>query len=74
MLVVRKGFVMSRSEKRQAKYNKKKEATQKAADKDKADKEALAEKMAQKGGAGKLTRAEIKLAKRTGEVEGQKKT
>lgn len=58
---------------RQEKYDAKKAAAAKAAKKDQEDKEALVEKMNQKGGAGKLSRAEIKLAKRMGDGEGQKK-
>lgn len=57
-----------------AKYEKKKAAAEKAAAKDKADKEALQEKMSQKGGAGKLSKRELDLAKRMGEGEGQKKS
>lgn len=55
------------------KYEKAKEAAAKAAAADQAAKEALVEKVNQKGGAGKLTKDELKLAKRMGEGEGQKK-
>lgn len=58
-----------REAKRQEKFERAKIATNKAAEKDRAAKEALEKKVNQKGGAGKLTRAEIKLAKRTGEGE-----
>jgi hypothetical protein len=49
----------------QDKYERRKAASEKAAKKDRADKTALAKKVNQKGGAGKLSRAEIKLAKRS---------
>jgi hypothetical protein len=64
---------MGRADNRQEKYDKKKAAAEVAAAKDKAAKEALQEKMAVKGGAGKLSKEELKLAKRMGEGEGQKK-
>lgn len=54
-------------------YDEKKAAAEKAAKKDKEAKEALVEKVNQPGGAGKLTRKEIKLARRMGDGEGKKK-
>lgn len=54
------------------KYQEAKAKTQQAAAKDQAAKEALVEKMNQKGGAGKLTKKELDLAKRMGEGEGKK--
>lgn len=62
---------MNREAKRQEKYEKAKAAAEKAAAKDQADKDALVEKMKTKGGAGKLSKKELNLAKRTGEGEGK---
>jgi hypothetical protein len=52
-------------------YERRRAASARASEKDAADKKALADKMTAKGGAGKLSRKEIKLAKRTGDGEGQ---
>ena len=65
MLVVRKDNVMG--------YEEKKAAAAKAAEKDQKAKEALVEKVNQPGGAGKLSRKDIKLARRMGDGEGKKK-
>lgn len=62
----------SRAAKKQEKFEKAKIASEQAANKDQAAKEALAAKVNQKGGAGRLTKAECKLAERMGEGEGQK--
>ena len=59
---------MRRKAREQEKFERAKIATQKAAQKDKADKDALVQKM--KGG-GKLTKEELKLAKRMDEGEGK---
>lgn len=58
---------------KEEKYQEKKAASERAAAKDQAAKEALVEKVNQKGGAGKLSKKELDLAKRMGEGEGQKK-
>ena len=57
---------------KQEKYDARKAAADKAAEKDKAAKEALVEKVNQKGGAGKLTKEELKLAERMAPGEGEK--
>lgn len=62
----------SRAAKKQEKFEKAKIASEQAANKDQAAKEELAAKVNQKGGAGRLTKAERKLAERMGEGEGQK--
>lgn len=62
---------MSREAKRQEKYEKAKAAAEKASAKDQAAKDALVAKVNQKGGAGKLTKKELDLAKRMGEGEGK---
>lgn len=62
-----------RDDKAKAAIERNKAANKKAADADQAAKEALQEKMSQKGGAGKLSRKELNLAKRMGDGEGQKK-
>lgn len=48
----------------QKRYDRRKAAAEKAAEKDEADKEALTAKVNQPGGAGKLSRKDIKLARR----------
>ena len=62
---------MGRREKQQAKYDRRQAAAGKAAEKDAKDKAALQRKASQAGGAGKLSRREIKLARRMGEGEGR---
>lgn len=61
---------MSRK-KEQEKFEKAKDATAKAAAADQAAKDALVAKVNQKGGAGKLSKKELDLAKRMGEGEGK---
>lgn len=56
---------------KQEKYEAKKAAAEKAAAADQAAKDALVAKVNQKGGAGKLTKKELDLAKRMGEGEGK---
>lgn len=56
---------------KQEKYEAKKAATAKAAAKDDAAKDALVAKVNQKGGAGKLTKEERKLADRMAPGEGK---
>lgn len=55
----------------QAKYERRVAATQEAASRDDDAKQALMKKMNKKGGAGRLTSAEIRLARRMGLGEGQ---
>lgn len=56
---------------KQEKYDAKKAAAEKAAAADQTAKDALVAKVNQKGGAGKLTKKELDLAKRMGEGEGK---
>lgn len=58
---------------RQEKFDRRKAAAEKAAEKDKQDKADLVKKVNQRGGAGKLSRKEIALARRMEEGEGSKK-
>jgi hypothetical protein len=52
---------------KQARYEERKAAAARAAEADEAAMKALHKKLNQKGGAGKLTREELKLARRMGE-------
>lgn len=60
-----------RDDKAKAKVEEAKGRAAKAVAKDQAAKDALVEKVNQKGGAGKLTKKELDLAKRMGEGEGK---
>lgn len=60
-----------RDDKAKAKVEEAKDRTAKAVAKDQAAKDALVAKVNQKGGAGKLTKKELDLAKRMGEGEGK---
>jgi hypothetical protein len=55
---------------KQERFARRKAATAKAAEKDAADKKALVAKVNQPGGAGKLSKKDLKLARRMEQGEG----
>ena len=70
LFLLRKDTLMATKDE---KFIAKKKAAEEANKRDQAAKEALQIKMAQKGGAGKLSKKELELAKRMGDNEGKKR-